>query len=477
MAGYTYKIESFIGIDQSRGENLISPAFSPDAMNMDTSDGSLAVTKGFSRLIQAPVPRESTSGVDCMRFFRSGDTEIPLAVCGGFIYTYSAESGEWRRAYSYSLVPARRHYSVLMTRIGMTDTMLIADGVNRILKFDGSDFSDFGSEQGCSNIAVGCIAMYRSRLFAAGDGQNPNRLYYSKLPGDGRTIEDWGYDEASPSVEGGHIEIGTTGGDPITAICAISNQLLIFKKSSVYRLIGDRPGNFTVELIKNDSTPVADTATAVWRDLIYYVTDGGLHCFNGVDAAPMPDSRMIKGIMQGADTEDTRMATAGDRLYFTVKKDGETRLIEYDLVQRRYMQYGGFVSHDITGRDGSLIITNGENCVEKWGEGDSFDGKPIEAWWRTPLTDLYEKAAIKSLHELYLRGAARGSSMTLIETRAGRLTDEYRVLLPEDESEVLEVPLKNEGRTFCLRIANEAGGSFRIEGGLELDMSIRRRTE
>lgn len=477
MAGYTYKIESFAGLDQSRGENLISPAFSPDAMNMDVSEGSLAVTKGFSKLLPAPVPRESTSGIDCVRFFRGADKEIPLAISGGFIYTYDASDGEWTRAYSYSLVPERRHYSVLMTRIGMTDTMLIADGVNRILKFDGESFSDFGSSAGCSDIAVGYIAMYRGRLFASGDHENPNRLYYSKLPGDSRTIEDWGYDEDSPSVEGGHIEIGTTSGDPVTAICAISNQLLIFKKSSVWRLIGDRPGNFTVERIKNDSTPVADTATAVWRDIIYYVTDGGLCCFNGVDAAPMPDARMIKRIMEGADTTDSRMATAGDRLYFTVKKGGESRLIEYDLVQRRYMQYGGFLTYDIVGRDGSLIITNGARCLEKWGVGDSFDGQPIEAWWRTPLTDLYDKAAIKSLRELYLRGTTHGSAMTVIETRAGRLRDEYRVLLPEDESEVLEVPLKNEGRTFSLRISNEAGGRFTIEGGLELDLSVRRRTE
>ena len=477
MAGYTYKIESFAGLDQSRGENLISPAYSPDAMNMDASDGSLEVTRGFSKLLPAAVPRESTSGVDCVRFFRSGNTEIPLAISGGYIYTYSAQDEQWNKVYTYSLVPERRHYSVLMTRIGMTDTMLIADGVNRILKFDGTNFADFGSSAGCSDIAVGYIAMYRGRLFASGDYQNPNRLYYSKLPGDNRTIEDWGYDAASPSVEGGHIEIGTTSGDPITAVCAISNQLLIFKKSSIYRLIGDRPGNFTVELIKSDSTPVADTAAAVWRDLIYYVTEGGLHCFNGVDAAPMPDYRMIKGIMEGADTSDTRMAIAGDRLYFTIKKGGVSRLIEYDLVQRRYMQYGGFGIFDITGRDGRLIITNGSCFVEKWGEGDSFDGQPIEAWWRTPLTDLYEKAAIKSLHELYLRGSTMGSSMTVIETRAGKLRDEYRVLLPEDESEVLEVPLKNEGRTFCLKLSNEAGGRFRIEGGLELDMSVRRRTE
>ncbi|MBR0134648.1 MAG: hypothetical protein IJM18_00475 [Clostridia bacterium] len=477
MAGYTYKIGGFVGIDQSRDENLIPPAYSPDAVNMDTSDGGLAVTKGFSKLLPPPVPQESTSGVDRICFFRGASKEIPMAISGGVIYNYNETSGAWLRAYTYSLVLERRHYSVLMTRIGTTDTMLIADGANRILKFDGEEFSLFGSEAGCSDITVSYIAMYRSRLFAAGNYDYPNRLYYSKLPGGERTIEDWGYDEDSPSVEGGHIEIGTTSGDPITAICAMSNQLLIFKKSSIYRLIGDRPGNFNVELIMSDSTFVSDTATAVYRDLIYYVTEGGLHCFNGVDAAPMPDARMIKRIMKGADTSDSRMAVAGDKLYFTIKKNGGTRLIEYDITERRYMQYGGFTAFDLVSKDGRLILANGARYFEIWGEGDSFDGADINAYWTTPLTDLNEKSVIKSLQEMYLRGACTGSDMLIVDTFIGKNEDSYRVLLPETEAEVLEIPLKNEGRTLKLRFRNEAGGHFRLTGGAEIGMNVRRRTE
>ena len=52
-----------------------------------------------------------------------------------------------------------------------------------------------------------------------------------------------------------------------------------------------------------------------------------------------------------------------------------------------------------------------------------------------------------------------------------------RAALPEGSADVLEIPLKNEGRTFRMRIRNETGGEFRIVGGIELDMSVRRRTE
>lgn len=478
MASYTYRIERFVGLDQSKDESLVSPAFSPDAINMDVSDGVLAVTRGFTKLYPARVPQLGTERIDRIAFFRSAHKHIPMVISGGFIYTYDDENEEWARAYTYSSVlEYPRHYSVLMTRIGTSDVMLIADGANRIVKFDGTEFSAFGSSQGCSDIAVRYIAMYRGRLFAAGDYQNPNRLYYSKLPGDGRTIEDWGYDEASPSVEGGHVEIGTTSGDPITAICAMSNQLLIFKKSSIYRLIGDRPGNFTVELIEADSTFVSDTATAVRRDLIFFVTKDGLHCFNGVDAATMPDSRLIKALLEAGDTSETRMAAVGDSLFFTISLGNEKRLIEYDIVNRSYMQYGGFGVDDIAGEDGMLIIGNSTRYLEKWGEGGDFDGLPVNAHWRVPLTDLGDKASIKTLRGLYLRGTSENAAALRIETRIGSSRDTFEALLPETEEGVLELKLRNEGRTLGLTLSNVSGSRFRIVGGLELDMGVRRRTE
>ena len=46
MALKTYKIQSFVGIDQSSDENNISPSCSPDAVNMSTDGGRLSVARG-----------------------------------------------------------------------------------------------------------------------------------------------------------------------------------------------------------------------------------------------------------------------------------------------------------------------------------------------------------------------------------------------------------------------------------------------
>ena len=187
----------------------------------------------------------------------------------------------------------------------------------------------------------------------------------------------------------------------------------------------------------------------------------------------MPDSRMIKRIMKNADTWDSRMAIAGDKLYFTVKLGTEIRLIEYDLEERRYMQYGGFKALDIVNLFGELMLVTSSRYVEKWGDGSDFDGEPINAYWYTPLTDLGDKSVIKSLDGLSLRG--EGS--VRVETTVGRVTDEAVLTLPGDPVSVAELPLKNEGRVLRVCIKNVAGSAFRLVGGLELSMNIRRRTE
>ena len=146
MAGFTYRTESFFGLDQSRGEGHISPSCSPDAMNVDTSDGELSTAKGFSKYLPSPIPTVSTHAVDRICFFKNASHSIPVAITGGKIFT--SERGVWTERYSYDTVPLIRHYSVLMTRIGMTDVLLIADGAHRMLKYDGSQFSVFGSAEG-----------------------------------------------------------------------------------------------------------------------------------------------------------------------------------------------------------------------------------------------------------------------------------------------------------------------------------------
>lgn len=462
-----YIIEGFRGLDQSVCELMSPPGVSHDELNMCTDGGILSVTKGFERLISAPVPGSGTQRIFAA-MFRDGGAGVPVAISNGVIYAYT--SGSWRSLYEIDGAAAIHSFCFLQTQIGTDNYLLIADGSHRILKFDGSAVTPFGSEEGCSDIPCAYMTMYRGRLFAAGDNNYPNRLYYSQLPGDDRSIEDWSYYPASPLVEGGHIEIDSASGDGITGICSLSNQLIIFKKYSVYRLIGDRPGNFTVERVLGGCVNPVATQAACCADTLFYLTQRGLYYFNGAEARPMPDIDAVKTLMNGANITESSLAAVGQKLYFTVRKGG-LKLVEYDTERGRYLVFGGFDCHCVFENEGKLLLVSGGRRLCKWGCGQSFDGEKINAYWRTPATALGDRAAIKTLRELYLTG----SGDVIAETVTGGVSSKSRVRLTG--TEVAELPLAGEGRTLSVRLSNADGGAFELEGGLQLAMGVRKRTE
>ena len=297
MSIQTYSVDRFIGLNQSGDENLMSPACTPDAANMCTDGGELRVAYGFTRLFEAAVP--GTLRIDFFTLYRTNGAEIPVVIAGGVVYAYIENA--WTPVYTYQSTRSKPIYDCAQVRINTTDYLVIADGQHGMIKFDGSSVTQFGSEENASNIPVSFLTMYRGRLFAAGDAANPDRLYYSVLPGSGRTVEQWGAVEASPAVEGGHVEIGALGGDPIVAVRALSNQLLIFKKNSLYRLFGDRPSNYTVEHIDTEIPQTNHAAVAVYGDMLYFGTQNGLYYYNGVTARPCADMRCIKAYMATAE--------------------------------------------------------------------------------------------------------------------------------------------------------------------------------
>lgn len=476
MTRKLYKIDAFMGIDQSQSENGLNPAYSPDACNMDVSNGDLAVARGYVRHIPHQVP--GAGAPHRLYLFRRADQDQVIVAAGREVYAYKGNA--WRLIYTFARGLETGKLDFAQVQIDSVGYLLIASGEEAIVKYNGALATPFGSAAGLSDKPVQYIAMYRDRLFSAGDPSFPNRLYWSQLPGSGRSIENWGEVADSANVSGGHAEVGGAAGDPILGLYALSNQLLIFKKRSLYRLIGDKPGNFILERVDADVEQTAHTALAAQGDLLYFMTGAGLCCFNGVSAAPLGDTRRIQKTLERASARNTRSARgalARSKLYFTLTEPEGDLMVEYDLLRRTYMLRRGFPIGDIAAWDGRLYLVNDARFVYRFNEGDTYDGADVEAWWNTPLTDLYDKGGVKAMRGLALRGRGESNAALMVDVRVGGNTATHRLLLPKEESEVLEVPLCNEGRAFRLRFYNEAGGRFSLTGGVELSFETWRRVE
>ena len=104
MARKRYRIDEFMGLDQSMGENGMAASYSPDACNMDTADGELTVAKGYTRYITSAVP--GTEAIRRMFLFHSGSGDQVIVVTGGSVdyildTTYADDEGSMRRFQQY----------------------------------------------------------------------------------------------------------------------------------------------------------------------------------------------------------------------------------------------------------------------------------------------------------------------------------------------------------------------------------------
>ena len=475
MALRQYRIPVFYGIAQNVTENRQNDGESPDACNMDASCGRLSVAKGYVRESGFAFPAPETA----RRLYvwrRAGERKLLIAT-DEELFVLDESAGEWKRIYDFGATATSAQYDFLPVKIASTEYLLIASGTARMARWDGASEAAeaFGSTDGLSDIAVNFVELYYARLFAAGDSANPSRLYYSQAPGDTRTIENWTVATESENVSGGFVEVGTDS-DPITGLFALSNQLLIFKRDSLFRLLGDRPGNFRIQPVNGTMQQPVYTACVRAGDVLYFLTAGGMYYFDGQTVQRKADADKVQLLLQGANLSACIAAARGDRLYFAFREaTGEganDAVLIYDLARGTYMLRRGFALRGLFAAGGTLYLLDSNGYVCRFEEGESYDGARIDAYWKTPMTDLDSKAVNKRLEELYLRGSGGILSVEAV-TESGTVYNER--LMPGGSERILELGLNGDGRAFQLVFRNVNGSHFTIDGGVELIMDMQRR--
>lgn len=633
MALKNYLMNGFMGLDQSQSENSLTPAFSPEAHNIDVSNGDLAVAKGYVKQISTMVPGDGAVSRMYLWHTEAGDKFVVIA--GKVIYAWSGS--EWIILHTFTEAVENAAWDFLECRIGNTDYLIMANGVTGIYKWDGTMTADsavpFGSGEwvyestiasvhynmqkamavtetitdntvlwtltmpdgyayeegakiafvmpqnldysitaaevndgintytldyvpgwaagnigvieltsmtealvstdtygidmvalssaidaawkqraldngmvfadytykisainedrtevtldqvtteqlaagdtakvrgGISNNPVGFVEIYFSRLFSAGDPEHPSRLYWSQPPGDTRSIEDWSEDEASEITSGGHVEVGNTSSDPIVGLIALSNQLVIFKKSSVYRLIGDRPSNYQIVQVNAGVEKMTNTGLIRYADTPFWMTGNGLMYYDGNTARITGTAKRIRHIIEDADLEHCKAVECKNKLYYSIRTGTgqyDNALIELNMDTMAYMLRDGFNVADIAAHNGKMYMINDQRYVYQFDTGDTYDGEPIEASWRTPKTDLSAKSKVKMLRALYCRGTG---DAVIVRAQEGTHFTDYRFLMPLEVEDIRRMDLRNECRVMCLTISNEEGSAFKLIGGLEV---------
>ena len=327
---------------------------------------------------------------------------------------------------------------------------------------------------GASDEHVAFTELYSNRLFAAGDPNAPFRLYWSAVPGDGRTIEDWISVDGSYDASGGYVEVGDGSADRIIGLTALSNQLLIWKQYSVWRLYGDRPSNYTLERVDKHSDIMSNAGVVVKHDAPYLLMPNGIHTYNNVSVVPVDggEKPLRRFFDAKPDVSNSRSACWDNRFYMTCKTETTSQtgydnaIIVLDVAKNSYMIRDGFEIADLTAVGSHIYLINGSRYVYEFETGASYDGQPINAYWLTQPTDFGRKMNRHQAMAIYAHITGDPVKMTVygdylnhsknvtpLEVRAGYTTARFQT----DQQYFIQFKFENIG-----------GGAFTIHGGINI---------
>ena len=327
---------------------------------------------------------------------------------------------------------------------------------------------------GGSDERVAYTELYSNRLFAAGDPAAPYRLYWSAVPGDGRTIEDWLSVDGSVDASGGYVEVGDGSADPIIGLTALSNQLLIWKRFSVWRLYGDRPSNYTLERIDKSSDIMSNAGVIVKYDAPYLLMPSGIHTYNNVSVVPVdggvkPLRRFFDNL---PDVSNSRGAFCNNRIYMTCKTATtsttgyDNAIIVLDLARNSYMIRDGFEIADMTAVGSHIYIVNSSGYVYEFETGSTYDGAPIAAYWLTQPTDFGRKMNRHQAMALYAHITGDPAKVTVI----GDYLTPSKTLTPlTARAGYTTLHFQTDQQYFIqYKFENINGGAFTFHGGVNL---------
>lgn len=179
-----YIISEFKGIDQSRSENTLEPGYSPDAQNMDTESGDLAVAKGYVRHFPIAVP--GAGAIRRMYVWHDGDTDKFVVVAGNAVLHYNKETGAWDVLYTYDVEITSKNWDFVESRIGNDDYLIIANGQTQMIKWDGVNTAvPFGSGEYVYEGTVASVSCNMPKAVAASYAESGTTGTYTLTMPDG----------------------------------------------------------------------------------------------------------------------------------------------------------------------------------------------------------------------------------------------------------------------------------------------------
>lgn len=326
----------------------------------------------------------------------------------------------------------------------------------------------------------GVIARYAERIWGGAIEDDPDTLAYSKP----FNPTDWATDFDIPADGGGNVQQPTWDGDSFTALVAFGAQMLAFKQSRVWRVLGTDPGEYVFKEQYGGGAAYTDTLAAVGEQVLL-LSDEGLMAYDGLSVAPYAQhfardvfARMHKGALARATA-----CVYKNRYYCALPLDGSAvnnAVLVVDLAEQTWLLHEGTCVRDFLPGEGALYFTNAENpCyVCRWGE-DARETGALPCRWVTPWMDLGGMDVRCGGFTVYLSVAAEAPAALRVtvrtERRARTKTAWIAETPPGRKPRPVRLRFPIRGNRFQLALESAGKAPWRLLGGLQAEVELDAR--
>lgn len=480
----TSLIPEFRGLMQYGSGIGTDPRYALEAVNAVTTGGILQPL-GLPTLLTGSALADPIDTLMCLhRRWYAEDKDLLVAYSGRKLWTrtitesawtelsapegvsYSGESWSW---VAYEISPDGTEAPV--------DVLLISNAQDGMFMLRGDDLTVSRVD---APKKFGVIERYAERIWGGAIDNDPDMLAYS-APFD---PTDWRANADIPEDGAGDILQPSWDGDSFTALRSFGSQLIAFKRSRVWRVLGTNPGEYTFKEQYGGGAPYASTIS-VDTERIFMLTDLGVAVYDGAAVSPFCQEyaqgvfhRMNRAALDGA------VACLWRGVYFcAIPLDGSERnnaVLCYNTKENTWLLHTAVSVASFLPTEDRLLFTSPESpcAVQVWTEDGWQSQSPVAGLrWVSPWNDLDHKDVVKGGFEVYLLPEAAAPVTLMISLQTEKKTKTKRYTVQPDrksgEPRMKRLHFGGTGRRFRLIIeSSHSLTPWRLTSGVTIKSEI-----
>lgn len=426
------------------------------------------------------------------RWHTGPDKEVFVAASGGRLYFWNRESDEWEGitepsdiispigAEFESNVWSWVTYEINVENTNSTDVLLLSnayDGMVMVYEEEGTMV--------CERVATpkkfGTITRHAERIWGGGIIDDPDMLMYS-APYD---PTNWEQNEEIPEDGAGDLLQPSWDGDSFTTLKSFGSQLIAFKRTRIWRVLGTNPGEYTFKEQFGGGAPYPNTV-AVDGERIFMLSEKGVHIYDGLSSSAFQQEycaeiwkRAHKALLKEA-----RAVVWQGKYYIAIALDlssWNNAVVIYDphdgtwLLRTDVCVENWLVTEDalyFTSTD-RPVNEDPEYAIWQWKENswDTYQPTTSKVVWETPWTDMGAKNVKKGGFDLYFLCEALGETTLnfTVKTEKRERTKTYKIKPGNSKQKRIHYP--GNGRRYKL-IIEGSGGPWRLMSGIQMIAEI-----